>query len=215
LTSWFCADRFARKANLDVLPDRKVSFFLTQWSMRVAAALALRNGDREKLARIASSRAAGAGLARRARIVLLAAEGLPHTEVARRAGVSVPVVREWRSRYQAAGIRALEDLPRSGRPKTVDETKIVVTTLERPPEHLGVTHWSSRLLARELGISSASIAETWRKWGLQPWRRQSFKFSTDPQLEAKLTDSTRPPPPNPAASCTWSATTPPPTSTRR
>ena len=55
--------------------------------MRVAAALALRNGDREKLARMASSRAAEAGLARRARIVLLAAEGLPHTEVARRAGV--------------------------------------------------------------------------------------------------------------------------------
>jgi transposase len=121
---------------------------------------------------------------------LSAAEGLPHTEVARRVRVSVPAVREWRSRYQAAGIRALEDLPRSGRPKTVDETKIVVTTLERPPEHLGVTHWSSRLLARELGISSASIVETWRMWDLQPWRRQSFKFSTDPQLEAKLTDIT-------------------------
>jgi transposase len=156
--------------------------------MRVAAALALRNGDREKLARMASSRAAEAGLARRARIVLLAAEGLPHTEVARRAGVTVPVVREWRARYRSGGIRALEDLPRAGRPKTVDETAIVVTTLEKPPERLGVTHWSSRLLARELGISSASIVETWRKWDLQPWRRQSFKFSTDPQLEAKLTD---------------------------
>jgi transposase len=156
--------------------------------MRVAAALPLRNGDREKLARIASARAMEAGLARRARIVLLAAEGLPHTEVAKRAGVSVPVVREWRTRYQAGGIRALEDLPRSGRPKTVDETRIVVATLEKPHERLGVTHWSSRLLARELGISSASIIETWRKWDLQPWRRESFKFSTDPQLEAKLTD---------------------------
>jgi transposase len=156
--------------------------------MRVAAALALRDGDREKLSRIASSRAAEAGLARRARIVLLAAEGLPHKDVARKAGVSVPVVREWRSRYQAGGISALEDLPRAGRPKTVDETRIVVATLERPPERLGVTHWSSRLLARELGISSASIIETWRKWHLQPWRRESFKFSTDPHLEAKLTD---------------------------
>ena len=156
--------------------------------MRVAAALTLRNGDREKLARIASSRVAEAGLARRARIVLLAAEGLPHTEVARRAGVSVPVVREWRSRYAAGGIKALEDQPRAGRPRTVDETAIVVATLERPPERLAVTHWSSRLLARELGVSSASIIETWRKWDLQPWRRESFKFSADPQLEAKLTD---------------------------
>jgi transposase len=156
--------------------------------MRVAAQLALRKGDREKLTRLATSRAVEAGLARRARIVLLAADGLPHTEVARRAGVSVPVVREWRSRYQSGGMRALSDQPRSGRPRTIDETAIVITTLEKPPDRLGVTHWSSRLLARELGVSSASIIETWRKWDLQPWRRQSFKFSTDPQLEAKLTD---------------------------
>jgi transposase len=156
--------------------------------MRVATALALRSGDKEKLARIASSRAAEAGLARRARIVLLAAEGLPHTEVARRAGVSVPVVREWRSRYQAGGVRALSDMPRPGRPRTVDQAAIVVATLEAPPQRLGVTHWSSRLLARELGVSSASVVDTWRARDLQPWRRESFRFSTDPQLEAKLTD---------------------------
>jgi len=64
----------------------------------------------------------------------------------------------------------------------------VVTTLEPPPRRLGVTHWSSRLLARELGVSSASVIEAWQKWGLQPWRRETFKFSTDPDLEAKLTD---------------------------
>jgi transposase len=156
--------------------------------MRIAAPLALRNGDREKLAKMASSRAGEAGLARRARIVLLAADGLPHTEVAERCGTSVPTVRHWRSRYVAAGIRALEDLPRSGRPRTVDEVKIVVTTLEPPPKRLGVTHWSSRLLARELGVSTASVIETWHKWDLQPWRRETFKFSTDPQLETKLTD---------------------------
>jgi transposase len=156
--------------------------------MRVAAPLILRNGDQERLAKMASSRIGEAGLARRARIVLLAAEGLPHTEVAERCGTSVPTVRHWRSRYVAAGIKALEDLPRSGRPKTVDEVKIVVTTLEPPPRRLGVTHWSSRLLARELDVSTASIIEVWHKWDLQPWRRESFKFSTGPQLEAKLTD---------------------------
>jgi DNA-binding CsgD family transcriptional regulator len=111
--------------------------------MRVAAPLALRTGDREKLAKLAASRAGEAGLARRARIVLLAADGLAHTEVAERCGTSVPTVRHWRSRYVAAGIRALEDLPRSGRPRSVDEVKIVVTTLEPPPKRLGVTHWSS------------------------------------------------------------------------
>jgi transposase len=156
--------------------------------MRVATQLQLRGGDKEKLTRMATSRAVDAGLARRARIVLLAAEGMPHTEVAKRTGVSVPVVREWRARYEAGGIRALADLPRSGRPKTVDETRIVLATLERPPERLGVPHWSSRLLARELGISSASIIEAWRRWDLQPWRRRSFKFPTEPQLAAGLTD---------------------------
>jgi transposase len=60
--------------------------------------------------------------------------------------------------------------------------------LEPPPERLGVTHWSSRLLADQLGISNVWVARIWRKWGLQPWRRESFKFSTDPELEAKVRD---------------------------
>jgi hypothetical protein len=64
----------------------------------------------------------------------------------------------------------------------------MVATLEPPPRRLRISHWSSRLLARELGVSSASIIEAWRKWDLQPWRRQSFKFSTDPALESKLAD---------------------------
>src|SRR2546421_4952334 len=156
--------------------------------MRVTAPLILRNGDREKLAKMASSRAGEAGLARRARIVLLAAEGLPHTEVAERCGTSVPTVRHWRSRYVAAGIKALEDLPRSGRPRSVDEVKIVVTTLRPPPKRLGVTHWSSRLLARQLGVSNGTVARAWREYGVAPWRVETFKFSTDPELVAKVTD---------------------------
>jgi transposase len=65
---------------------------------------------------------------------------------------------------------------------------VVLATLEAPPEKLGVTHWSSRLLAGQLGISNVWVARIWRKWGLQPWRRETFKFSTDPQLEAKVRD---------------------------
>ena len=58
----------------------------------------------------------------------------------------------------------------------------------QPPAHLGASHWSARLMAERLGISFASVARIWRKWKLQPWRRETFKFSTDPQLEAKLCD---------------------------
>jgi transposase len=70
----------------------------------------------------------------------------------------------------------------------VDEVAVVLATLEPPPERLGVSHWSSRLLADQLGISNVWVARIWRKWGLQPWRRETFKFSTDPQLEAKVRD---------------------------
>ncbi len=65
---------------------------------------------------------------------------------------------------------------------------IVLATLEPPPSGLGVTHWSSRLLAKEMGVSDFTISTTWKKWGLQPWRSETFKFSTDPQLEAKIRD---------------------------
>jgi transposase len=64
----------------------------------------------------------------------------------------------------------------------------VLATLEPPPERLGVTHWSSRLLADQLGISHVWISKIWKDWGLQPWKSETFKFSTDPELEAKVRD---------------------------
>jgi transposase len=85
----------------------------------------------------------------------------------------------------------LGNLPRSGRPPEIDEIEVVVATLAeegRPPARLGVTHWSARLLAAELGVSFASVARIWRKWKLQPWRVETFKFSTDPELDAKIRD---------------------------
>jgi hypothetical protein len=70
----------------------------------------------------------------------------------------------------------------------VDAPQIVVRTLEGPPERLGVTHWSSRLLAKAPGVGNATVARVWREWDLQPWRVETFKFSTDPELEAKVRD---------------------------
>jgi len=69
-----------------------------------------------------------------------------------------------------------------------DETSIIAVTLEPPPDKLGVTHWSARLLADHLGISFATVARIWRRWGLQPWKAETFKFSTDLELEAKIRD---------------------------
>jgi transposase len=139
---------------------------------------------------------AAAGVVQRARIVLLAAEGMANAAIGRRVGVSTPTVLAWRKRYDAGGIDALADLERSGRPQVVDEVAIVVRTVSdegRPPAHLGVTHWSARLLADQLcregtPVSFATVSRVWRKWGLQPHRSETFKFSTDPQLEAKIRD---------------------------
>jgi transposase len=144
--------------------------------------------DREVLASWVRSPSIRAGLAQRARIVLLAADGAGTNEIVRRTGVSKPTVIAWKRRYAAEGIGGLGDRPRPGRPRWTDDVAIVLATLEPPPRRLGVTHWSSRLLAAELGISNVKVADVWREYGLQPWRRETFKFSTDPELEAKLRD---------------------------
>ena len=129
-----------------------------------------------------------ARVAKRARIVLLAADGAGTGEIVARTGVSKPTVIAWKKRYAAEGLGGLADRPKQGRPRTTDDVAIVLATLEPPPQRLGVTHWSSRLLAAELGISNVKVADVWREYGLQPWRRETFKFSTDPELEAKLRD---------------------------
>ena len=129
-----------------------------------------------------------AGLAQRARIVLLAADGLANSRIAELVGVSRPTVIGWRSRYVARGLAGLEDEPRPGRPRHLDHRQIVAATLRPPQRKYGVTHWSSRLLAGHLKIGDATVARAWREYGVAPWRAESFRFSTDPQLEAKVVD---------------------------
>src|SRR4051794_15253545 len=153
-----------------------------------AAPLASRDGDRGRLEVWLRSSTIQAGLAQRARTVLLAADGLPNVEIATRVGVSRPTVTSWRARYARSGIGGLSDEARSGRPRAIDHSKIVATTLKSPPKKFGVTHWSSRLLATYLGIGDATVARAWREYGVAPWRSETFKFSTDPELVAKVTD---------------------------
>ena len=149
--------------------------------------------DRDVLESWLRSPSMPAGVAQRARIVLLAADGVAVKDIVERVGVSKPTVIGWKKRYAAEGLGGLEDRPKPGRRKRVDEVAVVLATLEAPPERLGVTHWSSRLLADHLsdrsgGISHVWVAAIWKKWGLQPWRTESFKFSTDPELVAKVRD---------------------------
>ena len=148
--------------------------------------------DRVELERRVRSQTGSARDARRARVVLLSAEGRTATEIAELVGCSVNTATAWRSAYARRGLSGLEDRPRSGRPATtVDADKqreVLWHTLLRPPDDLGVSHWSARLLARRVGLHFTQVARIWRHWGIQPWRQETFKFSTDPPLEGKVRD---------------------------
>src|SRR3954452_23859432 len=118
--------------------------------MSVAAALVLRPGDGARLRELTRSSTAPAGVVQRARIVLLAADGMANAAIGRQLGVSTPTVLAWRNRYDAGGIAALADLARAGRPAVIAEPAIIPARLTPPPAQLAVTHWSARLLADHL-----------------------------------------------------------------
>ena len=129
------------------------------------------------------------GLALRARVVLACAEGRSNTAVAARLRVSRVTVTKWRARFLARRLDGLGDEPRPGVPRTITDAQVeevVVRTLEETPE--GATHWSKRELARQVGISPASVHRIWRAFGLQPWRTETFKISPDPLLIDKIRD---------------------------
>jgi transposase len=125
----------------------------------------------------------------RARIVLRSAEGIAIERVAEEFGVAVMTVKLWRRRYAEAGLAGLADAPRPGRPVTysrAERDKVIALTLERPPE--GLTHWSARRLSARVGMGITTVQRIWAEAGLKPHRVETFKFSTDPELEAKVRD---------------------------
>ena len=152
--------------------------------------------DRVELVRRVRAKGSPAREVERARIVLLAAEGVPGKQIAARVGCAEPTVVVWRSRFAERGLAGLADAPRSGKPATIGQAvrdEIVAITLTKPPVELGITHWSSRLLADRLRtdgepVSHATVARVWKHVGIQPHRFGMFKFSTGPEVEAKVRD---------------------------
>jgi len=152
-------------------------------------AIDLSDADRDALEQLQRLPTAPAGLVRRARVVLLIAQAVAGTEIARQTGYTSVQVSRIRRRFAEAGLDGLEDRPRSGRPRTVTPRKtaqIVALTLKRAPK--GLTHWSTRDLADEVGVSHTTVHRIWRAHALQPHRIETFKFSTDPEAAAKITD---------------------------
>jgi transposase len=128
-------------------------------------------------------------LAVRSRIVLAAADGLGNTAVAAKVGVEVGTARKWRTRFLADRLEGLLDEPRPGRPRQVGDEQVeavIARTLETTPKD--ATHWSTRSLAAELGMSQSAVSRIWRAFGLAPHRQESWKLSKDPQFVDKVRD---------------------------
>jgi transposase len=158
--------------------------------MRVAPTVELSEEQREILMRWSRGRSTPHRLMQRARIVLLAAEGRQNKEIAETLGVMERTVGRWRTRFVKHGLAGIDkDLPRGGRKPTTRlerEQEIVHKTTQERPEN--ATHWSSRTLAAERGVSPSMVLRVWRANGLKPHRVKTFKVSNDPHFEEKLLD---------------------------
>jgi transposase len=98
-------------------------------------------------------------------------------------------VGKWRRRFVAQRLEGLRDEPRPGAPRTIEDRQIeavIARTLESQPQ--GATHWSSRGMAHDCGLSVSTVQRIWRAFGLKPHRQETFKLSTDPDFVAKVRD---------------------------
>jgi transposase len=154
-----------------------------------APALSVPESDKAVLMALVRAPTSEQRLATRARIVLRSAEGVAIEHVSRELGVAVMTVKLWRRRYAEAGLAGLTDAPRPGHPATYgreDRDRLMALTLGPPPE--GTSHWSALRMAAATGMSTTTVQRLWRDLGLKPHRTETFKWSTDPALEAKVRD---------------------------
>ena len=145
--------------------------------------------EKEKLVLLARRPKSAQAIAMRARIVLGCDEGLRNSAVAKKLHITGATVCKWRERFRVNRLEGLLDEPRPGAPRSITDAQVeqvVTKTLESMPENS--THWSSRLMAKKIGLSQTAIVRIWHAFGLQPHRVENFKFSKDPQFVEKVRD---------------------------
>ena len=150
---------------------------------RKAVVITLDATERHTLERWARRPSTPQGLAMRSRIVLGASEGRANVDIAKDLGCSGVAVSKWRNRFARRRLDGLYDNPRPGPPRRIDDAKVeqvIVKTLEETPAD--ATHWSTRSMAKAVGLSQSSISRIWRAFGLKPHRTEDFKVSPDPQF---------------------------------
>jgi transposase len=155
----------------------------------IAVEVVLSGEEHDQLESWARRGKSAQALAQRSRIVLAAAQGLKNTEISQRLSLDHTTVRKWRFRFAKHRLDGLLDEPRPGRPRTISDAQVeevIVKTLESTPKD--ATHWSTRAMASEVGLSQSAISRIWRAFGLQPHRTETWKLSKDPQFVAKVRD---------------------------
>ena len=156
---------------------------------RIAPAVSLTKEERTLLESYVRSRSIPYGLSVRFRIILLAADGLGNKEISKKVNLSRASVGKWRKRYCERGLEGLHDELRPGRPRSVSDEKVaelIHKTLKTKPE--GATHWSTRIMADQIGLSHMTVCRVWRTFGLKPHLSDTFKLSTDPFFVEKVRD---------------------------
>ncbi len=151
--------------------------------------LKLSSGERGVLTSMLRATTISAGLARRARVVLALADGDSYATIAATHGVTDTYIARWKKRVVDGGLPALGDLPRSGRPDRLDpriEARILAKTQESPPAPF--THWTTRRMAKLIGVSHVTVHRVWQRAGLQPHRLERYVTSDDPNFETKAAD---------------------------
>lgn len=155
--------------------------------MTAAPRIELSDSERSQLEQWTRTATAPLRLVVRARIILLAAQGLDNLRIAHQLGIGRVQVGRWRSRFAIDRLKGIErDLPRSGRGKTIDEAEIVRLTTQTTPDN--ATHWSTRKMAARAGVSEKTVRRVWHKHGLKPHRIETFKVSRDAKFVEKLED---------------------------
>jgi transposase len=161
-----------------------------QVANRPADPLKVSDAQRSTLEKLSRSQTAPQRQVARAKVLLLAADGAANDHIAAQVGVSPTTVRAWRARFAEEGLAKLGQVRKGRGPKpsiTPDQVEqIVHDTLHTKPK--GETHWSTRLMARHAGVSRSTVQRIWNARGLKPHRVDTFKVSTDPKFEEKLTD---------------------------
>src|SRR5437867_3238642 len=156
---------------------------------RPKAPLVLADEERLQLNAVAKSRSLPHGLVMRARLVLLAAEGMANKAIADKLDLSQQSASMWRQRFLKQGLRGLHDELRPGRPRSVSDEKVaqlVRKTLASQPKD--GTHWTVRSMAKHARLSGPTVHRIWHAFGLQPHRQRHFKLSPDPCFVERVRD---------------------------